>query len=574
MQILTQERQPGDPPISKGFPAPPTGYVRLHGSLNANKSKWRTSMSFYLVRLEPDGNGGMQDVPIPDFGPYDKGSEAAKFAKTLTEQRGYKVQPRRMAQAPDWRGRQQERLATGALKALPAAWDLEPIKDHFAHICPRDATKIAFTESDEHGTIDRTTSLNPGRYITRFYEADGKIPDAHRRKLIAAIDPNGEIFFAFSPEEIVHVYKTGPGSCMDAKHTFAGMEPHWPTEPYGAGDLAVAYTKNADGRIQSRCLCWPEKKIFGRCYGDIERMIAAMRAEGYTYLRADEGKFPPGAKLLKIEHPERMWEYVMPYFDDIEMVILKGDHFETYDGILANLPLGTKYISCGGSSGRSMLYQYCPKMRTGQPAHSFKLVHGVNLEWSKQAYDSHAFTCSGSGKLYSNEFRVTMATPGIYWGHDHFAEHGEHCAVTKKNYPKTEMVQKGDRRVHNSVAWRFDDDGKELPAKKVREIEADRWSNVTIGDLIGEKPWRRDMRYLSKSRFEREYNAVTNTVETRVTGRQADQVIIDDPFAQLDPRQQEEMTRYMGDLIDRQLRDQMLRGLPEPAARYDYDPTR
>ncbi|WLC11845.1 hypothetical protein [Bradyrhizobium elkanii] len=56
-------------------------------------------MSFYLVRLEPDGAGAMKDVPIPDYGPYDKGSEAAKAAKTLTEERGYKVQPRRMAQA-------------------------------------------------------------------------------------------------------------------------------------------------------------------------------------------------------------------------------------------------------------------------------------------------------------------------------------------------------------------------------------------------------------------------------------------------------------------------------------------
>ncbi|MEY9247619.1 hypothetical protein [Bradyrhizobium elkanii] len=538
-------------------------------------------MSFYLVRLEPDGNGAMKDVPIPDYGPYDKGSEAAKAAKTLTEERGYKVQPRRMAQAPDWRGRQQERLASGALKALPEAWDLEPIKDHFAHLCPRDPSKIAFTESDEHGTIDRTTSLNPGRYITRFYEADGKIPDAHRRKLIAAIDPNGEIFFAFSPEEIVRVYKEGPGSCMDGKHTFEGMDPHWPTEPYGAGDLAVAYTKNADGRIQSRCLCWPEKKIFGRCYGDIQRMIAAMKAEGYTYYHGDSTRFPDGAKLLKIKHPERRWEYVMPYFDDIEMVILNGDHFETYNGTLASLPLGTKYISCGGSAGRSLLYQYCPKMRSGQPAHTFKHIHGVEQEWSSQAYQTHAFTCRGSGKLYANEFKVTMATPGVYWGHDYFAEHGEHCSVTKKNHPKSEMVQKGDRRVHNSVEWRFDADGKELPAKKIREIEAQRedsWGSVTIGDLIGEtKPWRRDMRYLSKSRFEREYNAVTNTVETRVTGRRADQVIVDDPFAassQLDPRQQQEMARYMADLVDRRLHEQMVRGFDQRPVAYDYDPTR
>ncbi|WFU52228.1 hypothetical protein QA639_21205 [Bradyrhizobium pachyrhizi] len=541
-------------------------------------------MSFYLVRLEPDGNGGMRDVPIPDFGPYDKGSEAAKFAKTLTEQRGYKVQPRRMAQAPDWRARQQERLASGALKALPAAWDLEPIKDHFAHLCPRDSSKIAFTEGDEHGTIDRTTSLNPGRYITRFYEAEGKIPDDHRRKLIAAIDPNGEIFYAFSPEEIVHVYKTGPGSCMDGKHTFEGMDPHWPTEPYGAGDLAVAYTKNADGRIQSRCLCWPEKKIFGRCYGDIQRMIAAMQAEGYTYVYGDSIRFPDGAKLLKIEHPERRWEYVMPYFDDIEMVILKGDYFETYKGTLADLPLGTKYIACGGSAGRSLLYQYCPKMRGGQPAHTFKFVHGVNQEWSQKAWETHTFTCSGSGNRYANEFRVMMATPGISWGHDYFAEHGEHCTITKKNHPKIEMVQKGDRRMHSSVEWRFDADGKELPAKQIREIEAEKMKafyperftakdlypdGLTLRDLVEAKPWHRGM-VTANSPGRSDFVGVdlarhgdrAVTVQHRIRGRNAEWMIVDDPAADrpdLSERQQQEMNRYMADLVDRQLQEQMMR---------------
>jgi hypothetical protein len=516
-------------------------------------------MSFYLVRLEPDGNGGMCDVPIPDYGPYDKGSDAAKIAKTLTDERGYKVQPRRMSQAPDWRARQKERLASGTLKALPEKWDLPPVEDHFAHIDPRDASKIAFTESDEHGTIDRTTSLTPGRYITRYFN---HIDDAHRRRLIAAIDPNGEIFYAWTPQEIAHVYMRGPSSCMDGDHDFSDLEPHWPTEPYGGGDLAVAYTKNAQGRIQSRSLCWPEQKLFGRVYGDIERMIAAMKAEGFTYIRGEDKTFPSGAKILKIEHPTEDHQYIMPYFDDIEMVVDKGTHFETFDGPSVDLPPGTSYISCGGSGGHSFLYRICPRLRSGSLAHEFKFVHGANQDWSRTAYQAYAFTCSGSGKLYSNEFKVPMATPGIYWSRDHFEAHGEHCYVTRKNHPKTEMVQKGNRRVHNSVEHRFDDNGKELAIKSRKQLEVERLAamgmgdvTVTIGDLVSaQRPWRRGMRDLVDA-FD--YGLTTTTQQ--IVGRHATQVIIDDPDIHvannLDPEQVQQMARWMNDLVERQITD-------------------
>src|ERR1700731_488074 len=96
--------------------------------------KSESQMSFFLVRLEPGLDGKMVDVPIPDFGPYEKGPEAAKFAKQLSEQLGYKVQPRRSSQAPDWRARQAQRLADGTLTRLPAKWDIAPITDHFAHL--------------------------------------------------------------------------------------------------------------------------------------------------------------------------------------------------------------------------------------------------------------------------------------------------------------------------------------------------------------------------------------------------------------------------------------------------------
>ena len=548
-------------------------------------------MSFYLVRLEPDGNGGMRDVPLPDHDPYEKGSDAAKAAKQLTDQLGYKVQPRRMAQAPDWRARQQERLASGQLKALPEAWDLAPIKDHFAHLSARDNSKIAYTESEELGTIDRVTVTTPGRYLTKFYP---EVDDDHRRRLIAAVDPAGEILFAFSPEEIVDIYKNGPSSCMDAKHNFSAMDPHWPTEPYGAGDLAIAYTKNAQGRIQSRCLCWPEKKLFGRCYGDIQRMQAAMTAEGYTNVHGDGG-FPSGAKLLKIEHPQKPGFFVMPYFDDIERVILVGDHFETHGGLLKDVPLGVPYIVCGSASGHSDLYQWCPKLRNGQPHKGFQFVHGPNQVWSKSAIDSYAFTCRGSSKVWSNDYRVLMAGQ-YYWSNEHFEAHGERCTFTGKNYPKDEMVQKGERRIHKSVEWKFDDEGNPLSPVQIRMIEQERMEKLRIdsrgsgpsirdmlrkemleADRTGRSPWLRTMHYRDYDWADNRERVVfgvdhaqpghetTVIVNAGITGRRADMVIMDDPdihTAQLDPRQHEQMQRWMNDMVEEQLM-----GRTEPRAR-------
>jgi hypothetical protein len=451
-------------------------------------------MSFFLVRLEPDGNGGMTDIPIPDFGPYEKGSEAAKHAKTLTDSLGYKVQPRRMSQAPDWRARQAERLASGALKVLPEKWDLAPIADHFAHLAASDLSKIAFTENDELGKIDRVTVLTPGRYLTRYYP---EVNDADRRRLIAAVDPAGEILFARTREEIADVYINGPSSCMDGKHSFSDMEPFWPTEPYGGGDLALAYVKNAQGRIQSRALCWPDKKVFGRAYGDIQRMIQAMMAEGYTYLRNEkdcyETPFPEGAKILKIPHPTKMNVYVMPYFDDINTVIDKGDHFETSPLSLADLPKGTAYISCGGQSGQSMLYRMCPRIGAGRPAHEFEFVHGVNEEWSRSAIDGHTFICTATKKRYPTDWMIRMATPGILWNREYFKEHGSYCDLTRKAHPKDELVKLGYRTVHQSQAHRLDNKGEELaiePRRYSNFVDARRRHSDSVDALSYDRPWR------------------------------------------------------------------------------------
>jgi hypothetical protein len=416
---------------------------------------------FYLVRLDRDGSGNLVETPLPDYGTFEKGADAAKASKTAAGSLGgAKVQCRRIAQAGDWRAAMAKRFETGELLPLPSKWDLAPIADHFAHISAQDSNLIGYLDTEEHGIIYKVTVLTAGRYISRFYPSVG---DDKRRHLIAAIDPTGEIYYAWDADDIEEVYRDGPSSCMDGEHSFDHL-PVWPTQPYGAGDLAVAYTKNKDGDIQSRAVCWPEKKLFGRIYGDFQRMKAAFEAEGYISMRDDntvhgnkKQQTFVGAKLLKIPTGQDH-EYVMPYFDDIKVAIDMGDHFV----IAEQGELGRKWVSSGGSdTGLALLQTLCPRRNVATKVRDMRFVHGVNEEWSQDAIRSETFVCGGNGKLYPHEFKVIMGHD-VPWSKEHFEQNGEHCTVTHKDWPKDQMVQLGDKRVHCSVEHRFDKNGEEL----------------------------------------------------------------------------------------------------------------
>lgn len=411
---------------------------------------------FYLVRLDRDEDGNLVETPLPDCGTFDKGADAAKASKTVAAQSGLKVQCRRIAQAGDWRAAMQKRLDSKELTPLPKNWDLEPITDHFAHLWTNDNSKIAFIESEDHGIIQKLTALTPGRYITRYYELESmKMDDKRRRTLIAAIDPSGEVFYARTPDEIEYVYKNGPESCMDGDHAFHNL-PMWPTGPYGAGDLAVAYTKNSRGRIQSRALCWPEKKVHGRCYGAVESMRATLAAEGFTDLRHgcnERVNSFIGARLLKVPHGDG---FVMPYFDDINVAIDKGDHFVTAEAGTA----GDQWV-CSSSGGTSYMMARCPKLEVAIPVREMRYVHGADELWSTAAIRDYGFTCEGSGQIWDRDFRVTLGD-GKYWSTEWFEQHGVRCAVTGKAWPKSVMVQKGDKWVHKHSADNVDDAGNEF----------------------------------------------------------------------------------------------------------------
>lgn len=400
---------------------------------------------FYLVKVVPGAKEGdpAVEAPMPGFSTFDDGPTAAKMAKELTKLHGFKVQPRRIAQAPDWRARERERFASNFYKGktMPKGWTLPEVADHFPIV---ENGQIKFFESDANGILDRRTGMNPGRYIERFHK--GAIGQEDAKKLIALIDLEGVLFLATTREEVKQVYEAGPQSCM------SGNRPEWkgfpcrPPEVYAAGDLAVAYLKNKQGQVSARAVCWPEKKVYGRLYGDSARLERAFRDDGYKPLNRGEQSFD-GAKLLKIAIPGKPNQYVMPYFDDIQIAVDAGDHFLCDRNENIDVGRGTKtpkvdsYIPGGhGGGGASELMRWCPRAKAFDRDSNFQTLKGTNERWSKVALERYAFRCEKTGDWYPVEQRVKIET-GEYWSQEAFDEHGFTCAFTKTKWPKSKMVE-------------------------------------------------------------------------------------------------------------------------------------
>ncbi len=196
-----------------------------------------------------------------------------------------------------WHQREWERFARAEYRIVPWSgewWATTPdVRYHFPHLVDG---KVSFTSTDARGVADTKTLMRPGKYLLKFF---GHVLSKDQIKDWA----NGvnflnlEILFATTPEEITHVYTTGPSSCMSGK--FKKLPMH-PAGVYGAGDLAIAYIER-NGKITARVLCWPEKKVYAypeAIYGD-QLFETLLQQHGYNPTHKD-GRELRGARLLAV----------------------------------------------------------------------------------------------------------------------------------------------------------------------------------------------------------------------------------------------------------------------------------
>lgn len=205
---------------------------------------------------------------------------------------------------------------------------------------------IAFYESVAKAEAQRETITKVGRFLTRFRPELSQDDIRKLAERYQAEQGQNVLTFATTEDDIEKVYVNGPNSCMAGNARKFDSSIH-PARVYAAGDLTIAHIGT-----DSRVLCWPEKKIYGRIYGNTESrrdtLENALKDMGYSY---EPYKFC-GAKLLLVEDKG---SYVMPYLDyGLEVEERNGYFIIVRDGIAADSTNGLlstrSCLVCGDSA--------------------------------------------------------------------------------------------------------------------------------------------------------------------------------------------------------------------------------
>lgn len=281
----------------------------------AKNTPWSWGVELEMQRLADETDEALQariDARIAQCNAKDNGtSEQPEYLFKVC--RGTKY-----GWSETWQDREGDRFDSG--KYQPVPWKNEPWAGffhyiHFPHLSMKQPGKIAFTQSPEHGEADRQTIISPGKYLLRYFAewVNQATVDAYCAQVDAAMKHLATpLQLAKTSDEIVHVYRNGPSSCMSKDrnsddYSTGGVHP---VSVYGAGDLAIAYFTDANA-IKARAIVWPAKQIHGRIYGDEHRLKSLLQRDGYRVGGKEDWD---GAKLLKVPVPDGDG-YVCPYLD-------------------------------------------------------------------------------------------------------------------------------------------------------------------------------------------------------------------------------------------------------------------
>lgn len=259
-----------------------------------------------------------------------------------------------------WIQRERDRFYEGTYLPVPwledcgvywyRSYDRSPLLLLYPHLSVKSPGLIAYTQSPEHGYLDRQTPIKPGRFLEQFHKDDytaEQIAD-----FIARCGPDSTGFkLATSEKDIVALYSiknnSAIQSCMQSKRSpeyswqrpfERGYRPH-PCAVYGDSDLAVAYLGEIPHNVLSRCVVWPRRKLWSRIYGNQAKMRHALTLAGYT-----QG-WPEGARVRALHNGQ---DIIMPYIDGIDDADYDSEDRNWI--ILGDGDIGTQHTTGYGSS--------------------------------------------------------------------------------------------------------------------------------------------------------------------------------------------------------------------------------
>lgn len=362
---------------------------------------------------------------------FDNGKDAADWVKTNRETYGaagkslaiVKVEPN--PEAANWREREAMRLTDGTYTPLPGSWGsyvAREYPDHFAHIASSDKRKVAFTETVASGERDKQKVLSAAAYVERFF-GDGAaawMSYGSRSSFIADMlgSSTTPLFAPLGDREAIkRVYRDcgrdgyGVTSCMTHPPSDYACHPEvYPVEVYAmGGDITVAIlrghstypdkrpddmsayeydseaTWDGDGPIIARCLVWPEKKEFGRLYGQEQLLKTALEAQGFkraSLYGARMGKVPIASRGPNA--------YAMPYLDigDCSFNDDEGDDFFRVGGSI-------QYARTDGIAYLEELAtcESCDSEVSDDDTHSVRTSRHEHQTWCTSCYENNTFYC-------------------------------------------------------------------------------------------------------------------------------------------------------------------------------------
>lgn len=405
---------------------------------------------------------GSDGEPV-EFPDADATKDAVNSLMALT---GQKHQPRPVKVDPTkWHKREQQRFADGTYTRLP--WDVyaddsspshilyrqdywfysyrkPEAKFHFAHVSNTKQGQIAFTASGEKGVADQQTTMAPGRYLQTFYDGLSSRNITHLANEFLSIHGAVELQFARTEDEIEDVYINGPESCMSKEAENYRSDEH-PSRVYGLddhGDISVAYLVNTtdDGEsIVARCIVWEDKKVFGRCYGDIGKLEQTLKREGYQC--DSDGCLFNGARLHKIECRH---SFIMPYLDWDYGLDDAGDHF-----VMRPRDTG-RWARCLRTDGlledKSFHCPHCDEWTTHDGRNN---VEDAAQIWCIECIKNGAFYCAYTGNIYSTDIPSVEMHNGQRWCERFFKKYGFTCGYDGRNYHN----DAGRVQMHDGSIW-------------------------------------------------------------------------------------------------------------------------
>jgi hypothetical protein len=386
---------------------------------------------------------------------FETGQLAAAYCKQAKAE-GRKLQPRPAAKGDDnWQRRERERCANGTYKRPDYLVRLERDIDHFLHLAEKKPGQLAYTKDAAKGAQDLQSIISLQGYIEAF--ASDMLPE-HLEEIKAEHEGQSlnddDLKFAKTPAEITRVYTHYDRACSAVSNSCMRYDfddgddaapcPKHPCSVYGAGDLAVAYTANDEGRTTARALCWPDKKLYSRVYAnDGDKLHRLLKARGYRksagyYGDQDHEQSLEGARLLKITCEDDSDVYLVPYCDDISNA-RRDDKFLVLDPD-GGIDLRRTDGWSDPTRSEESEYEYtCDRCEEGcDETNEVHTSRNRSQYWCNYCSENDAFYCDHINERYSDSVESVQVGDET-WSIYAFEDDGGECQRTQGNHADDDL---------------------------------------------------------------------------------------------------------------------------------------